>query len=107
MNIILKLGAGALTAGMTIMAAGCAQSGASSHIADASTSGPYVSSPPAGAQNAEDKAPRVKVEEAKNLIAGGKAVIVDGRGAETLNMAYGIWHMITYIQCVAHLYDTT
>ena len=82
MNMILKLGARALAAGMAITAAGCAKSGASTHTAGAATaSAPaaHSASIPSPPQNAEDKMPRVKVEEAKKLVAEGKAIIIDVR----------------------------
>jgi hypothetical protein len=92
MNMILKLGAGALTVGMAVVAAGCAKSGAATHTADAATasappahSAASIPSPP---QNAEDKAPRIKVEEAKKLVAEGKAVIVDVRGIDAYKMSH-------------------
>ena len=94
MNMILKLSASALTVGMAITAAGCAKSGASTPTASATTAGgtatrsaAAVSSPIP--QNAEDKVPRVKVEEAKKMFAEGKAIIIDVRGAD----AYKISHI--------------
>jgi hypothetical protein len=88
MNMILKLGATALTVGMAITAAGCASSGASTPAAGATSahSATAIPSPP---QNAEDKMPRVKVEEAKKMVAEGKAIIIDVRGVE----AYKISHI--------------
>ena len=83
MNIILKLGASALTVSLTITAAGCVKSGASTPTASATTAGePSANSAtaipsPHAHQNAEDKMPRVKVEEAKKLVAEGKAIIID------------------------------
>ena len=83
MNMILKLGARALAVGMTITAAGCAKSGASTHTAGATTAGApaahSAASIPSSHQNAEEKMPRVKVEEAKKLVAEGKAIIIDVR----------------------------
>jgi hypothetical protein len=92
MNMILKLGVSALTIGMAITAAGCAKSGASTPTASATTAGaqaaqsaPAVASPP---QNAEEKIPRVKVEEAKKMIAEGKAIIIDVRLGEAYKMSH-------------------
>ena len=92
MNIILKLGVSALTIGMAITAAGCAKSGASTPTVGATTSGASaaqsataIPSPP---QNAEDKIPRVKVDEAKKMIAEGKAIIIDVRGADAYKMSH-------------------
>jgi hypothetical protein len=93
MNIILKLGVGALTIGLAITAAGCAKSGASTTAVGATTAGAQsapqsataIPSPP---QNAEDKIPRVKVDEAKKLIADGKAIIIDVRGADAYKMSH-------------------
>jgi hypothetical protein len=94
MNMILKLGASALTASMAITAAGCAKSGASTPVAGATTVGERsaqpaaaIPSPPAH-QNAEDKMPRVKVEVAKKMVAEGNAVIIDVRGAEAYKMSH-------------------
>jgi|SRR5262245_23700964 len=93
MNMILKLGARALAVGMTITAAGCAKSGASTHTAGAATanapSAHSAASIPSSHQDAEDKMPRVKVEEAKKLVAEGKAIIIDVRGSD----AYKITHI--------------
>jgi hypothetical protein len=93
MNIILKLGVGALTIGLAITAAGCAKSGASTPAVGATTAGAQsapqsataIPSPP---QNAEDKVPRVKVDEAKKLIAEGKAIIIDVRGADAYKLSH-------------------
>jgi rhodanese-related sulfurtransferase len=63
-------------------------------MAGAATAGepsaqPAAANPPSHAhQNAEDKMPRVKVEEAKKMIAEGKAVIIDVRGAEAYKMSH-------------------
>jgi len=91
MNMILKLGAGALTIGMAVTAAGCSKSGASATTADASTASASpgrsaAAIPPP--QNADDKTPRIGVEEAKKLIAEGKAVIIDVRSADTYKMSH-------------------
>jgi 3-mercaptopyruvate sulfurtransferase SseA len=81
MNIILKLGASALTVGLAITAAGCAKSGASTATAGGLSANSATATPFPG-QNAEDKMPRVKVEEARKLVEEGKAIIIDVRGAE-------------------------
>jgi hypothetical protein len=92
MKMILKLGVSALTIGMAITAAGCAKSGASTPTAGATKAGApaaqsatAIPSPP---QNAEDKIPRVKVEEAKKMVAEGKAIIIDVRGADAYKMSH-------------------
>ena len=96
MNTILKLSVSALTIGMAITAAGCAKSGASTPAVGATTAGAStaqsasqsataIPSPP---QNAEDKIPRVKVDEAKKMIAEGKAIIIDVRGADAYKMSH-------------------
>jgi len=86
MNIILKLGVSALTIGMAITAAGCAKSGASTRTVGATTAGSSAAQSttviPPPTQNAEDKIPRVKVDEAKKLVAEGKAIFIDVRGAD-------------------------
>ncbi|HEU0180078.1 MAG TPA: rhodanese-like domain-containing protein [Blastocatellia bacterium] len=91
MNIILKLGAGALTVGMAVTAAGCSKSGAATNTADAATasaqSGRSAAAIPPP-QNPDDKTPRISVEEAKKLIAEGKAVIIDVRSADIYKMAH-------------------
>ena len=94
MNMILKLGASALTVSMAITAAGCAKSGASTPVAGAATAGEPSSQPaaaipsPHAHQNAEDKMPRVKVEVAKKMVAEGNAVIIDVRGVEAYKMSH-------------------
>jgi 3-mercaptopyruvate sulfurtransferase SseA len=91
MNLILKLGAGALIVGTAITAAGCSSSGASTHTTDAAAAGappthsaPSIPSP----QNAGDKIPRINVADAKKLIAEGKAVIIDVRSEDTYKMSH-------------------
>jgi hypothetical protein len=96
MNIILKLGVSALTIGMAITAAGCAKSGASTPTAGATGVGASTAQSatqsatafPSPPQNAEDKIPRVKVDEAKKMIAEGKAIIIDVRGADAYKMSH-------------------
>ena len=90
--MILKLGVSALTIGMAITAAGCAKSGASTPTVGATTAGvsaaqsaTAIPSPP---QNTEDKIPRVKVDEAKKMIAEGKAIIIDVRGADAYKTSH-------------------
>ena len=92
MKFILKLGASALTAGMAITVAGCANSSGSTPTAGATAAGAQaahsataIPSPP---QNAEDKMPRVKVEEAKRLVEEGKAIFIDVRGADAYKMSH-------------------
>jgi hypothetical protein len=88
MNMILKLGAGALIAGMAIAAAGCAKSGASTHMAGVATANAPAAPIPSPPQNAEDKMPRVNVEEARKLIADGKAVFIDVRGPDSYKISH-------------------
>jgi rhodanese-like protein len=96
MNMILKLSVSALTVGLAITAAGCAKSGASTPAVGATTAGASgaqsapqsptaITYPP---QNAEDKIPRVKVDEAKKMIAEGKAIIIDVRGDDAYKMSH-------------------
>ncbi len=97
MKMILKLGGGALIAGMAISAAGCSKSGEASNIAGSTTAStppatsaaPAIPVPPVQNQNSEDKMPRVNVEETKKLVADGKAIIIDVRGTD----AYKISHI--------------
>lgn len=92
MKIISKIGCGALVAAVAIWAAGCSKSGASASPAGATAANmpaPNLSAPTTSApQNPEDKMPRVSVEEAKKLVADGKAVIVDVRGADAYKMSH-------------------
>jgi len=92
MNIILKMGVSALTIGMAITAAGCTKSGASTPTVGASRAGASAAQSttavPPSTQNAEDKIPRVKVDEAKKMIAEGKAIIIDVRGADAYKMSH-------------------
>jgi hypothetical protein len=90
MNLILKLGAGALTAGMAIAAAGCAKSGASTHTSGPATANakPAHSATPTFSPPQEDNMPRVNVEEARRLIAEGKAVIIDVRGPDSYKVSH-------------------
>jgi len=92
MKMVLKLGGASLIAALAISAAGCSKSGAAPNLADAAP----TSTPPANStapnlsvpQNAEDKMPRISVEEAKKLVADGKAVIIDVRGADGYKMSH-------------------
>lgn len=79
MNKILKLGAGALIAGAVITAAGCSTSGAPTNTADAASH---------AHQNAEDKMPRINVQEARKLAEEGKALIIDVRGEDAYKMSH-------------------
>jgi len=92
MKMILKLGGGALIAAMAVSAIGCAKSGAATDLADTTKAGtPPVNSAapiPPPPQNAEDKMPRISVEEAKKLVADGKAIIIDVRGPDAYKMAH-------------------
>ncbi|MGE0132074.1 MAG: rhodanese-like domain-containing protein [Blastocatellales bacterium] len=92
MKMISKLGGGALIAAMAISAVGCSKSGAATSPAGvvtattppANTAAPVPSSP----QNPEDKMPRVGAEEAKKLLADGKAIIIDVRGTDAYKMSH-------------------
>jgi Rhodanese-like domain len=92
MNMILKLGAVALFGGMAITATGYGRSGASTHTIcvaargamSANSAAPIHSLP----QNAEDKMPRITVEEARKLVAEGKAVIIDVRGSDSYKSSH-------------------
>jgi len=94
MKIILKLGASALTVSLAFLAASCVKSGASTPTASATTAGEPSAHPataipsPHAHQNAEDKMPRVKVDVAKKLVAEGKAIIIDVRGADAYKMSH-------------------
>lgn len=92
MKMILKLGGGTLITAMMISAAGCSKSGVAKNIADATrASAPPAKSAapiPSNPQSAEDKMPRIKVEEAKQLLAEGKAIIIDVRGTDTYKASH-------------------
>ncbi|MBO0724204.1 MAG: rhodanese-like domain-containing protein [Blastocatellia bacterium] len=92
MNMILKLGAGALIVGTAIMAGGCANSDTSSHAAGSATASAAPASSgtsaPSYVQNAEEKMPRISVEEAKKMVAEGKAVLIDVRNAESYKTSH-------------------
>jgi hypothetical protein len=91
MKMILKLG-GSLIATMAISAVGCSKSGVGANIAEATrakappvNSAPTIPSPP---QSAEDKMPRINAEEAKKLVADGKAIIIDVRGTDVYKISH-------------------
>jgi hypothetical protein len=92
MNMILKLGACALVAGTAIAVAGSAISGASSHTAGAALAreGPAHSAAPIShlSQLSEDKMPRIKVEEARKLVAEDSAVIIDVRNLDSYKISH-------------------
>jgi len=92
MNMILKLGVSALTIVMAITAAGCAKSGASTPAVGATTAGASAAQSttaiPPPTQNAEEKIPRVKVDEAKKMVAEGKAIFIDVRGSDAYKMSH-------------------
>ena len=91
MKMILKLGGGALVATMAISAAGCSKSGVGAKLADASKGIPTANSAapvPPPPQNPEDKMPRINVEEAKKLVAEGKAIIIDVRGPDVYKISH-------------------
>jgi len=92
MKIISKLGGGALIAAMAFFAVGCSKSGAATNstgAAAASTPAANTAAPlPPAAQNPEDKMPRINVEDAKKLVADGKAVIIDVRGTDSYKMSH-------------------
>jgi 3-mercaptopyruvate sulfurtransferase SseA len=91
MKMILKLG-GALIATISISAAGCSKSGVGASIADATR----ANTPPANSaapipsrpQSDEDKMPRINVEEARKLVADGKAIIIDVRGTDVYKLSH-------------------
>jgi Rhodanese-like domain len=92
MNMILKLGAVALTGGMAITATGYGRLGASTHMtcvaARVATSANSAAPIHSLTQNAEDQMPRINVEEAKKLVAEGKAVIIDVRGSDSYKASH-------------------
>jgi len=91
MKMIIKMG-GALIATVAISAFGCSKPGVSANPADATR----ASTPPANTaapipsrpQSEEDKAPRINAEEAKKLVADGKAIIIDVRGTDAYKLSH-------------------
>lgn len=86
MKMILKLGRGALIVATASLAFACAKSGADAKPASAAAptvvAANNATPSPSPGQNPEDKIPRINVEEAKKLLAEGKAVIIDVRGTD-------------------------
>ncbi|GEM_PF-426497 len=87
MKMILKLGRSALIVAMASLALACAKSGAGANQANAAAPAAVAANnaalAPSPAQTPEDKTPRIKVDEAKKLVAEGKAVIIDVRGTDS------------------------
>ncbi|MGH9852951.1 MAG: rhodanese-like domain-containing protein [Blastocatellia bacterium] len=90
--MILKLGRSALIVAMASLALACAKSGAGANHANAAAPNAVTANnaapAPSPAQTPEDKTPRIKVEEAKKLVAEGKAVIIDVRGTDSYKMSH-------------------
>ena len=93
MKIFSLLGRGALILATACMVLACAkltgatkQANATPAAANATANTSAPAPPPP--QNAEDKMPRVKVEDAKKLVAEGKAIIIDVRGPEPYKQAH-------------------
>jgi len=92
MKMNLKLGGGALIAAVAIAAAGCSKSGVGANLAGAAVK----STPPANSaapniptpQNSDDNTPRITVEEARKMVADGKAIIIDVRGTDAYKLAH-------------------
>jgi hypothetical protein len=92
MKMNLKLGGGALIAAVAIAAAGCSKSGVGANPAGAAVK----STPPANSaapgipppQDSDDKTPRITVEEARKMVADGKAIIIDVRGTDAYKLAH-------------------
>lgn len=68
---------------------GCSKQSSASNQA---TAAPIPANPatalPSPTQNPEDKMPRVKIDEAKQQVAQGKAIIIDVRGTDAYKMAH-------------------
>ena len=86
--MILKLCAGAIIAGAAISAPGCARSNASTPLGNAAATSSTPWPADSVAQNTEDKIARISVENAKKLVAEGKAVIIDVRNAEAYKTSH-------------------
>jgi hypothetical protein len=91
MKMILKLG-GALIATMSISAVSCSKSDAGANLAGATRASAQpatsAASTPARPQSDEDKMPRITAEEAKKLVADGKAIIIDVRGTDVYKVSH-------------------
>jgi rhodanese-related sulfurtransferase len=92
MKMILKLGRSALIVAIASLALACAKSGAGANHANAAAPAAApannVAPAPSPTQSPEDKVPRLKVEEARKLVAEGKAVIIDVRGTDSYKMSH-------------------
>ena len=89
MNKLTNFSLGALFVLLASAATACHQP-SSATTKTATTASPVAQAANAQApvQNPEDSMPRVKVEEAKNEVAEGSAVIIDVRGTETYKAAH-------------------
>jgi len=92
MKMILKLGRGALIVATASLAFACAKSGAGANQANAAAPTAVAANnaapAPSPTQSPEDKTPRINIEEAKKLVAEGKAVIIDVRGTDAYKLAH-------------------
>jgi 3-mercaptopyruvate sulfurtransferase SseA len=89
MKMPLKFVGGALFTVAVTVAVACSHSENGANLANASN--PSVSPSTAAApvpnapQSAEDKMPRVNVEDTKKLLADGQAILIDVRGTDSYN----------------------
>jgi 3-mercaptopyruvate sulfurtransferase SseA len=79
---------GVLLAGSLGFSLACNQSNAAPGQATALASPAAATPAPPATQSAEDKMPRIRVEEAKALAAKGEAVIIDVRGPEAYKTSH-------------------
>ncbi len=92
MKIITISIRGALILAIACLAFACSRHGAASHQADAATTNaanPNTASAAASpVQSADQNVPRIKAEEAKKMVAEGKAIIIDVRGTDSYKMMH-------------------
>lgn len=90
MKLFSLLGRASLVLASACLAIACsklAASTASTNTAVVATPDPAAAAP-SPTQNPEDKMPRIRPEEAKQLVDQGKAVIVDVRGTEAYKLSH-------------------
>ena len=91
MKILLNLAAGTLITMTAMLALNCSRSGTGVNMANTPLSAQPANAAaptPASPQNPEDAMPRISVEEAKKLVADGKAIIIDVRGTDSYKMKH-------------------
>jgi 3-mercaptopyruvate sulfurtransferase SseA len=90
MNVKYLLSRGAVLFACACVLLGCAKNSATGNQAATAATVPLNPAEvmPSPTQNPEDKMARVKVEEAKQQVTQGKAVIIDVRGTDAYKLAH-------------------